>query len=99
MIINHHKEKAYHAATFFLNNIPTCSEENLRILLYAFDFEHYRQTGRSVTNLNYEAWTKGETPAEILDAIKNKNADICESFNEKFFSKRQLKLLQDIASK
>ena len=35
-------------------------------LLYLLDFEHFRQTGRSVTGLEYRALKMGPVPSELF---------------------------------
>jgi uncharacterized phage-associated protein len=56
------------AIVFFAKNMKACGKIKLFKLLYLFDFEHFKQTGTSVTGLNYEAWQFGPVPKELHDA-------------------------------
>jgi uncharacterized phage-associated protein len=120
MIPNHRKEKAFNAITFFLNNTSLCNKKKTYKLLFIFDFEHFQQTGRSVTGYEYFAWDMGPVPKELHKAIQNNDAELLEHFNiekqecggyeaitlknkmpfeERFFSRRELDLLKDIADR
>ncbi len=67
MIINHDRDKLINAILYFLKETSLCHKIKLYKLLYHLDFEHYAQTGRSVTGLNYYAWPKGPVPKELED--------------------------------
>jgi uncharacterized phage-associated protein len=60
MEIDRQREKL--AAAFFAANTKYCGVTKLCKLLYFLDFIHYRQTGRTVTGLEYRAWPKGPVP-------------------------------------
>lgn len=62
---------------YFAGKMRDCNTIKLYKLLYLLDFEHYRQTGDSVTGLNYVARVKGPVPNEFNSAVisKNKFAD------------------------
>lgn len=42
-------------------------------LLYYLDFWHFRETGRSVTGLDYQAWQWGPVPPTVYNEIKPEN--------------------------
>lgn len=78
MIINHDKEKLYNAIVFFTKNTKFCGITKLCKLLYYLDFLHFRETGRSVTGLDYYAWQQGPVPKNFYFEIKNKEPEIKE---------------------
>lgn len=65
MLVSHHREKLINAVLFFAANTKYCGKIKLIKLLYLLDFEHYRQTGRSVTGLEYHAWKMGPVPTDF----------------------------------
>ncbi|WP_340675704.1 Panacea domain-containing protein [Paraperlucidibaca sp.] len=42
-----------------------CGKIKLFKLLYLMDFEHFRETGKSVTGLDYQAWKFGPVPVQL----------------------------------
>jgi len=73
MIITHHREKLINAIIYFANNTKRCGKTKLLKLLYFLDFRHFKQTGKSVTGLDYYAWDMGPVPKDLyneLDAMK-----------------------------
>jgi uncharacterized phage-associated protein len=83
------KEKLFNAIVYFLNNTRNCYKLKLLKLLYFFDFEHYRQTGNSVTGLDYYAWEKGPVPKDIFKSIEDPRllvglSDYISSYIEEF---------------
>lgn len=65
------KNKLFNAIIFFLNNTKNCYKYKLLKLLYFLDFEHYRETGKSVTGLEYYAWEMGPVPKEIYKSVED----------------------------
>jgi uncharacterized phage-associated protein len=61
---------------FFAKHTEACGKIKLFKLLYMFDFEHFRQTGKSATGLNYEAWKFGPVPAELVSEWQALRADL-----------------------
>lgn len=51
---------------FFAKNTDACGKIKLFKLLYLLDFEHFRQTGKSVTGFDYEAWKFGPVPVGLM---------------------------------
>lgn len=98
-----------------------CNKKKLFKLLYFLDFEHYAETGRSVTGFEYEAWPMGPVPPELDRRIKAEDSSLLEfveiehesgkrdykrisfipkkKFDEKYFSRRQLRMLANIADR
>jgi len=112
MIITHHREKLINAIIYFAKNTKYCGKTKLLKLLYFLDFSHFRETGRSVTGLDYSAWQMGPVPKDLFDelsdnmlsdlkgAIKIVQLDNFQKitpkkkFDDKYFSKREIKLLE-----
>ncbi len=59
---------------FFAQNIAKNKIGKLKMakLLFALDFEHFRQTGRTVTGLNYFAYQNGPYPKELMNKMSEK---------------------------
>lgn len=57
------------AIVFFLFRNGGCSAHTLFRLLYLLDFQHFAETGRSVTGLTYLALESGPAPASLFEAI------------------------------
>lgn len=71
LFVSYEREKLLHAIIYFVQNTKHCHKLKLFKLLSFLDFEHYRQTGRPVTGLAYEAWKLGPVPSD-LDAELNR---------------------------
>ncbi|MDZ7753237.1 MAG: Panacea domain-containing protein [Gammaproteobacteria bacterium] len=71
MLVHRSKEKLRNAIIYFVQNTKYCGKTKLFKLLYFLDFEHFSQTGRSVTGLEYFAWPKGPVPVEIFDEVES----------------------------
>jgi uncharacterized phage-associated protein len=69
MIINHQREKLAQAVVFFGHNMRKLGKVKLFKLLYFLDFEHFRDTGRSVTGLDYFAWKMGPVPRSLFEEL------------------------------
>jgi uncharacterized phage-associated protein len=80
MLISRERDKLINAMSFFLENTRHCHKTKLFKLLYFLDFEHYKQTGRSVTGLEYFAWKWGPVPVELYEEIESPEPDMAESF-------------------
>jgi hypothetical protein len=121
MLKTYEREKFINVVVYFGHRAKHCGRSKLYRLLFLLDFEHFKQTGRSVTGLDYYALGEGALPLAIdreiegglsadfaaavevirfgrLDAdswlVKSKTA-----FDASHFSKRELRLLEEIASK
>ena len=76
MIVDKKREKLIHAMIFFIKKTKHCYMLKLFKLLYFLDFKHFKQTGRSVTGLEYYAWPMGPVPKNLYKEIKDKNPDL-----------------------
>ena len=65
MLISRNRQKLIQAAVYFARNTDGCGKVKLFKLLYLLDFAHFRETGRSVTGLDYVAWKLGPVPVEL----------------------------------
>lgn len=77
MYIDRSKEKLVNAIVYFIKNTKHCHITKLMKLLYTLDFEHYQQTGLSVTGLSYHAWDMGPVPVPVwLELSKNEDSGL-----------------------
>ena len=81
MLITHDREKLIQAINFFVRNTHHCGKVKLFKLLYFLDFEHFRETGRSVTGLEYSAWPMGPVPVDLFAEIKTPQPDMAEALS------------------
>jgi uncharacterized phage-associated protein len=67
-------------------------------LFYFLDFEHYRQTGKSVTELKYYAWEKGPVAVELFNSLENPDkieglSDFISTYKEEFGDEGKFKIV------
>lgn len=79
MLISHHREKLINASIFFAEHTRFCGKIKLIKLLYLLDFEHYRQTGASVTGLEYRAMKMGPVPMALFEEWEALEPDFAEA--------------------
>jgi uncharacterized phage-associated protein len=70
MLVSRNREKLINAIVYFLRETNHCHTLKLFKLLNLSDFEHFRQTGRTITGLDYRALPKGPVPTKLFDEIK-----------------------------
>lgn len=118
MHVDHQREKFVQTVVFFAKSVRKLGKTKLFKLLYFSDFMHYRDTGRSMTGLDYFAWKMGPVPVEFFEEIAHPKPDLaaCVEFREtpvasgkmlavtaksafdpQFFSKRELRILEQLA--
>jgi uncharacterized phage-associated protein len=66
---NSYREKLLHAILYFSTHVKNPSKVKIFKLLYFLDFEHFKETGRSVTNLDYYAYDFGPVPKELYQEV------------------------------
>jgi len=71
MIITHSREKLINAVLYFSQKTKFCGKTKLMKLLYFLDFMHFKNTGKSVTDLNYFAWEQGPVPKIFFEEISD----------------------------
>jgi len=76
MLVSRSREKLINAILFFAGHIRDLGKIKLFKLLYLLDFEHFRETGRSVSGMEYRAWKMGPVPAELVQVWDDLDADI-----------------------
>jgi uncharacterized phage-associated protein len=81
MLIHTHREKLINSIVFFAWNTKHCGKVKLFKLLYLLDFNHFRETGRSVTNADYLAWKMGPVPSELVQEWDEPEADLAQAFD------------------
>lgn len=79
IIVNHNREKLLNLITYFVKNTKKCYKTKLFKLLYFADFLHFRETGKSITGLCYEAWKRGPVPCDLYFEIKKPKDDFKEN--------------------
>ena len=79
ILIDHNREKLLNAWIYFSKNTRVCGKTKLFKLLYFLDFIHFRETGKSVTGLDYYAWDKGPVPQDLFHELKQPNKDLQEA--------------------
>src|SRR3990170_4026398 len=67
---NIYREKLLQAILFFATNVHYPSKVKIFKLLFFLDFEHFNETGKSVTNLKYYAFPFGPVPGDLHDEIE-----------------------------
>jgi uncharacterized phage-associated protein len=70
MFVSRDREKLLNAIVYFLRETNHCHTLKLFKLLNFSDFEHFRQTGRTIFGLEYRALPKGPVPTSLLEEIK-----------------------------
>ena len=74
MLNNIYREKLLNAILFFAKKVKHPTKVKIFKLLFFLDFIHFKQTGKSVTNLNYFAWKFGPVPKDLWEEIKSGKA-------------------------
>ncbi len=81
MLISRNREKLINAIVYFASNTRHCGKVKLFKLLYLLDFTHYRETGRSVTGIDYRAWKMGPVPLDLMQEWENLEADMARAID------------------
>lgn len=70
---NTYRKKLLNAILYFASKVKNPSKVKIFKLLYFLDFKHFKETGRSVTNLDYYALDFGPVPLEFYEEVKDNN--------------------------
>lgn len=62
-----YRDRLANIVLFFAQRAQHVGKIKLFKLIYLLDFEHFRQTGRSVTGLDYYAWKFGPVPTDLME--------------------------------
>lgn len=73
------REKLINAVIYFCTNTKMCGKTKLVKLLYYLDFMHFRQTAKSVTDLQYYAWQFGPYPVSFGNEIDRPPEDLAKA--------------------
>jgi uncharacterized phage-associated protein len=79
VIITRGREKFINAVVFFAQNTHHCGKVKLFKLLYLLDFTHFRESGRSVTALDYYAWKLGPVPQDLAQEWFGLEPDLAQA--------------------
>ncbi len=81
MLISRNREKLINAVVYFASNTQHCGKVKLFKLLYLLDFAHFRETGRSVTGLDYRAWKMGPVPLDLMQEWDQLEPDMANAID------------------
>jgi len=81
MIITHNRERLINSIVYFSKNTKYCGKTKLMKLLYFLDFIHFRETGKSVTGLNYYAWKMGPVPKDLYEELDVMKPDMAKAIS------------------
>jgi uncharacterized phage-associated protein len=81
LFISRNREKLLNAMLYFVANTNYCNTLKLLKLIYLLDFEHFRQTGETVTGLKYEAWKQGPVARQLWNEMRKPPADLGRYFS------------------
>lgn len=79
MLVSRSRDKLINAILYFAEHTRGLGKIKLFKLLYLLDFEHFRQTGRPVTGMEYRAWKMGPVPAALVQIWDDLDADLVEA--------------------
>jgi uncharacterized phage-associated protein len=79
MLISRNREKLINVVVYFASNTQHCGKVKLFQLLYLLDFAHFRETGRSVTGLDYRAWKVGPVPFQLMQEWDELESDMARA--------------------
>lgn len=74
------REKLFQAIAFFTKSTKACYKLKLFKLLHFLDFEIFRETGKSVTGLDYFAWPMGPVPKHLYEEFEDPLPDMKFAF-------------------
>lgn len=78
MLVSHEREKLINAIIYFANHTRFLGKTKLCKLLYFLDFEHFKETGRSVTGMEYFAWKMGPVPVDLYEEVDMPEPDMAD---------------------
>ena len=78
------RQKLINAIVFFASNTQFCGKIKLFKLLYLMDFEHFSQTGKSVTGFEYQAWKFGPVPTDLMEEWEDLSPDMAQAVHIEF---------------
>ncbi|WP_027793184.1 Panacea domain-containing protein [Paraburkholderia acidipaludis] len=91
MLTNHDRQKLVEAVLYFATKVRKLGKVKLFKLLYFLDFEHFRDTGRPVTGMDYVAWKMGPVPEALHSELSALDTAAGEWFGKVEFGSLQTK--------
>ena len=79
MLVSRSRDKLINAILYFAEHTRGLGKIKLFKLLYLLDFEHFRETGRPVTGMEYRAWKMGPVPAALVQIWDDLDPDLAEA--------------------
>lgn len=70
------RQKLINAIIYFAQNTAHCGKIKLFKLLYLLDFQHFQETGKSVTGFDYQAWKFGPVPVKLMEEWESFGEDL-----------------------
>ena len=64
------KEKLINSVLYFAKKVKYPGKTKIFKLLFNLDFTHFKETGKSVTGLDYYAWEKGPVPTSLFNKLR-----------------------------
>jgi len=100
MLLTHEREKLINAIIFFAKHTRFLGKTKLCKLLYFLDFEHYKETGRSVTGMDYYAWKMGPVPVDLYEEVEMPEPDMAANvaFVEKLTKRGPMLTVKPLAA-
>ena len=77
--VSNKRQKLINTIVFFAANTQFCGKIKLFKLLYLMDFEHFSQTGKSITGFEYQAWKFGPVPADLMEEWEELGSDMAQA--------------------
>ena len=78
MINTYQRERLINAIVYFAKNTKYIGKTKLMKLLYFLDFCHFKQTGKTVTGLEYCAWEMGPVPPSLFEELSSMKPDLAD---------------------
>ena len=75
------RQKLINAIIYFAQNTAQCGKIKLFKLLYLMDFQHFQETGKTVTGLEYQAWKFGPVPVKVMEEWESPDPDLSNAIH------------------
>lgn len=79
MLVDRRRGKLLNSIIYFANHTRMCGKTKILKLLFLLDFDHFRQTGRSVTGMKYYAWKMGPVATDLYEEIDHPEPDFLDA--------------------
>lgn len=73
---NFHENKVLSLISYFAKNTKHCGKTKLAKLLFWVDWEHLKQTGKTITGLEYNAFKFGPFPKILYSQLRDKKSNL-----------------------